>query len=128
MYAIRSYYGFLEDEVLQESMLMGECIVHLHGLWSPTVHLAARFARRNRLPYVVSIRGMLAGWALAHKGRKKKLAWRLYQKADLIAADCLLASSEFEKSDVASLLPGKEIAVIPNGCDERPEVTEKRQA
>ena len=48
-------------------------IFHLHGLWSPFLHLAARFAARKNLPYVVSVRGMLSSWCLGHKSLKKKL-------------------------------------------------------
>jgi glycosyltransferase involved in cell wall biosynthesis len=103
------------------SYALGDTIFHLHGLWSPSLHRSARFARIGRIPCVVSTRGMLADWALGHKALKKKLAWNLYQKRDLEAAACLVASSEFEQSDVAALLPDSRVAVVPNGCDERPK-------
>jgi glycosyltransferase involved in cell wall biosynthesis len=96
---------------------------HLHGLWSPTLHWAARFATRHDLPYVISTRGMLAGWCLEHKSFRKKLGWRLYQKKDLQRAACLLATSEAEQQDVAALLPDQAVAVVPNVCDERPADT-----
>jgi glycosyltransferase involved in cell wall biosynthesis len=104
----------------------GEKIFHLHGLWSPNLHRAARLAHAVRIPYAVSTRGMLANWALGHKALKKKLAWKLYQRRDLEEAACLLASSEFEQRDVAALLPGSRVATVPNGCDARPEDLEIR--
>jgi glycosyltransferase involved in cell wall biosynthesis len=62
---------------------------------------------------------MLADWALDHKAWKKKAAWKLYQRNDLRRADCLIASSEFEQRDVAILLPGSRVDVVPNGCEAR---------
>lgn len=95
-------------------------IVHLQGLWDPLLHASARSARRLRLPYVVSTRGMLATWALKHKSWKKQWAWRAYQRRDLAGASALLATSAAEQRDIASLLPASRVALIPNGCDERP--------
>ena len=95
-------------------------IYHLHGLWSPNLHWAAKSARNRRIPYVVSTRGMLANWALGHKALKKKIAWKLYQQRDLKNASCLLASTEFEQRDVEALLPGSRVVAIPNGCAARP--------
>ena len=115
------FFGKFLDHYLQPRAEFNEaCIFHLHGLWSATVHQAARCTRNQRFPFVISTRGMLADWALRHKSLKKKIAWRLYQQRDLAGADCLLASSEFERRDVDSLLPDHKVVVIPNGCNERP--------
>ena len=59
---------------------------------------------------------------MRHKALKKKIAWWLYQENDLRSAKCLLASSPFEAECVEKVLPGSRIEVIPNGCDEGPEV------
>lgn len=103
-------------------------IYHLHGLWSPVLHRAARTAAGQGVPYVVSTRGMLAGWAIGHKALKKKVAWRLYQRNDLQAAACLLASSRFEQQDVERLVPGKNVEIIPNGCSGPPDGFVSRDA
>jgi glycosyltransferase involved in cell wall biosynthesis len=103
-----------------QAVLEKTCVFHLHGLWSPTLHWASRFAIRHDLPYVISTRGMLAGWSLEHKSFKKKLGWWLYQKKDLQRAACLLATSETERQEVTALLPDQPVAVVPNGCDDRP--------
>jgi glycosyltransferase involved in cell wall biosynthesis len=112
----KNFMRYLTQQAVREK----SCVFHLHGLWSPTLHWSARFAARNNLLYVVSTRGMLAGWCLEHKSFKKQLGWRLYQKKDLQRAACLLATSEAERNDVRALLPDRTVAVIPNGCDERP--------
>jgi glycosyltransferase involved in cell wall biosynthesis len=114
----------LGDHLSLDRCSLDGAVLHLHGLWDPLLHDAAGFACRKNLPYVVSTRGMLAGWALGHKAWKKKAAWKLYQRNDLARAACLVASSEFEQRDVATLLPGCRVEVVPNGCETRPgEVT-----
>jgi glycosyltransferase involved in cell wall biosynthesis len=113
--------GAVPDEVVNASKGAGTCIFHLHGLWSPTVHLAARFAIKHDIPYFISSRGMLSAWCLGNKSLKKKLGWWLYQKKDMEKAACILATGESEKVDVSGLITGKKIVVVPNGCNERPE-------
>ena len=111
----------LQSMLVSKTASETQRIVHLHGLWDPLLHRSARLARASGLPYVVSTRGMLAGWAIGHKAWKKKIAWRLYQHRDLESADCLVASSEFERRDVSALVEGKGVRVIPNGCRDLPE-------
>jgi len=96
------------------------CIIHVHGMWSATVHSAAKWARELKLPYVVSTRGMLANWAMAHKAIRKKIAWRLYQEEDLAGAAYLLASSESERQVVAACCQHSKVVTIPNGCNAQP--------
>jgi len=116
------FFGkFLNQYLRSGAEFFDDCIFHLHGLWSPTLHRSARIARKHEVPYVVSTRGMLANWALDHKALKKKIAWRLYQKRDLAGAEYLLASSEFERREVESLLPDSKVVAIPNGCEQRPD-------
>lgn len=115
------FQSFLNRQLGFTSDTADSCLLHLHGLWSPMLHFAAQWARARRLPYVVSTRGMLARWALRYRPSRKKVAWRLYQRRDLVGADHLLATSEAEQEDVLALLPGCDVMVIPNGCAEPPE-------
>ncbi|MEJ8566883.1 glycosyltransferase [Elongatibacter sediminis] len=119
--AFRAATGALSG-VLREvsASAEGVMICHLHGLWSPVLHQAAAWARSAAVPYVVSTRGMLAGWALGHKAWKKKLAWSVYQRRDLQQADALIATSPLEAADIRRLLPEARTEVIPNGCHPRP--------
>jgi glycosyltransferase involved in cell wall biosynthesis len=112
------------DAMVSNVTSSGASVLHLHGLWSPILHRAARRARRHGVPYVVSARGMLTEWALGHRAWRKKIAWWLYQKRDLLDAACLLASSEFEKQGIEALLPGHRIEVIPNSCAAAPEAVD----
>jgi glycosyltransferase involved in cell wall biosynthesis len=67
---------------------------------------------------------MLAPWALRHKAWKKKLAWWLYQRRDLSHAALLVATAQQEVQDIRRMMPGKNIAVVPNGV-ELPTVSQR---
>lgn len=47
-------------------------VLHLHGTWEPTNLQFARLARRIKLPYVVTVHGMLDDWCMAQGGAKKR--------------------------------------------------------
>ena len=96
--------------------------VHIHGIWSPT--LARRFMHWRRLgvPCVVTVHGMLAPWAMAHKRLKKQVAWHIYQKRLLNLASALHATSDREAGDLRKLGLKPRIDIIPWGI----EVAEER--
>ena len=94
-----------------------ENVVHDFGLWLPANHAVVSVCERLGVPRVCSPCGMLASWALRHKAWKKRLAWWLYQRRDLSRATLLAATSEQEVLDIQRLLPGKNIALVPNGVE-----------
>jgi glycosyltransferase involved in cell wall biosynthesis len=106
-----------------QAALMRRCIegrpqiLHDTGLWLLTNHAAANVAGKVSLPRIVSPRGMLSGWALRHKGWKKKLAWNLYQRRDIATAQVLHATSAAEAEEFRALGLKQSIAVIPNGVE-----------
>jgi len=91
--------------------------VHIHGIWSPT--LARRFMHWRRLgvPCVVTVHGMLAPWAMAHKHLKKQMAWHIYQKRLLNLASALHATSDREAGDLLKLGLKPRIEIIPWGIE-----------
>lgn len=78
---------------------------------------AYQAARSQRGYFVVSPRGMLSTWALAHSKWKKRLIWFWMQKRALEAATCFHATAESERADIRRLGFSSPIAVIPNGID-----------
>ena len=92
-------------------------LVHVHGLWSPTLHCVIKWARSSRVPYVVSPRGMLSAWCFNHKRLKKRIGWWLYQRSDLQRAAAIHVTSEEEKSDVQGLGISSPVVVVPNGAN-----------
>ncbi|MBI2795322.1 MAG: glycosyltransferase [Gemmatimonadetes bacterium] len=107
----------LERAVDDTSIGSGRVVLHDHGLWRPTNRAMARAARRGRLQLVVSTRGMLEPWALAHRAWRKRIAWALYARRDLEAAALLHATSEGEARSLRALGLRTPIAVIPNAVE-----------
>ena len=103
-------------------------LLHDNGIWLPTNHAAAHYARQMGLPFVVSPRGMLEPWALRFRAWKKRLAWLLYQERDLRNAVVLHATSDMEGRQFRSIGLRQPIAVIPNGVDLPPLSKSKNSA
>jgi glycosyltransferase involved in cell wall biosynthesis len=92
-------------------------LVHDHGIWLASNRAAARAAARHSVARIVSPRGMLSEWSLTHRGRRKRIAWRGYQKRDLESAAALHATSDLEAEEIRAAGIGVPIAVVPNGVD-----------
>lgn len=92
-------------------------LMHSHGLWLPVNRWSTRAYRIRRVVFVVSTHGMLEPWALQHRALKKRLAWILYQRRDLLAARVLHATAEQEADNLRKLGLRQPIAVIPNGVE-----------
>ena len=90
-------------------------LVHDHGLWLPANHAAASVCRDLRLPLIVSPHGMFGSNALGHERLKKALAWRVFQRRDLMSAVAACVNSGLEADDVRARGYDKPIAVIPHG-------------
>ena len=107
-------FGPLLRERLQAT---GAAVVHDHGLWLASNHAAAGVSAEARVPRIVSPRGMLSEWSLAHRGWKKRIAWRAFQRHDLDSAAALHATSELEAEEIRSAGVAGPIAIVPNGVD-----------
>lgn len=104
----------------------GVAIVHDHAVWLPSNHHVAKFCMSRNVPRIVSPRGMLGAWALNHGKWKKRLAWALYQRADLSSATAFHATSEQEEEEIRKLGFTQPIAVVPNGIDVPESLPERR--
>nr|WP_310522920.1 glycosyltransferase [Polymorphobacter sp.] len=90
-------------------------IVHDNGLWTPFNLAIPTAARTAGIPWVISPHGMLAPWALAWRRHRKAVAWPLYQRRLLTGAVGLMATAPAEAAHIRAKVPGRPIAVIPNG-------------
>ncbi|MEQ9408098.1 MAG: glycosyltransferase [Fuerstiella sp.] len=90
-------------------------LIHDHGLWLPSNHSCARLGRHQRIPRVVSPRGMLEPWSLSHRQFRKQVAWRLYQQRDLASCCGLHATSDSESHQIRRLGFRQPILALPNG-------------
>lgn len=92
-------------------------LLHDHGVWLPHNHTLAAIAFTKQIPRVVSTHGMLDPWCLNHKRLKKKIAWYLYQKADLKCAALHHVTSQAERENLIRLDLGAKICLVPIGVD-----------
>lgn len=90
-------------------------LLHDNGIWLPHHHRIARVASRRGIPRVVSLRGMLEPWAVRHRALKKKLAWTLYQRRDLVSASLLHATAPAEEANARALGLQGPFCTIANG-------------
>lgn len=89
-------------------------LYHIQGLWQYMGHGVAAFARKQRKPYVITLRGMLYPQALAHSAMIKKISLALYQRKDLQRAACIQATCIDEMKHYRALGFSNPVAVLSN--------------
>ncbi len=90
-------------------------IIHSHGLWMFPNLYARQAAVSDRLPLLISPRGMLEAWSLRNSLFKKLPAWFLYENQNLKSATAFHATSHEEAESLRNLNFRQPIAIIPNG-------------
>ncbi len=92
-------------------------VVHNHSLWMLPNSYSSRMARRAGKPVVITAHGALEPWALAHAKWKKRLVETLFQREEILTADCLHTNSRAEMEGIRQYGVTAPVAVIPNGVD-----------
>ena len=90
-------------------------LIHIHALWSPSLHKISKWAHENKIPVVWSPHGMITPWAMNNKKWKKLFGWWLYQRWDLARAVLLHATAESEVEDVRRMGLKNKVVVAPLG-------------
>lgn len=100
--------------------------IHLHAVYLWPIWAGARAARAQRVPYVISPRGMLVPELMRRKSRWAKAAWvALIERTNLESASAIHATSAVEAGHIARFgwrLPP--IVTIPHGVDDPPAPSE----
>ncbi len=94
-------------------------VLHQHGLWVYPSVAGTRWGRRHAQQRLISPHGMLDPWALQTRALKKRLAYRAFERDNLMSARCLHALVAEEAAAIRALGLATPVAVIPNGV-ERP--------
>ena len=95
-------------------------ILHLHGVWMGFQWSAARAARQQKIPALLSPHGMLNRWHLRHLGfseLRKLIYWRALAYPAFRHIPLIHAVTPRERDELATWLPGQCIQVIPNAID-----------
>jgi glycosyltransferase involved in cell wall biosynthesis len=103
-------------------------IVHLHSVFLWPTFAAARIASRNRVPYVLTPRGMLVPELIRERSRLAKELWlRAVEAGTLRNSAGVHFTSKREWDDAARTgLPLPEPFVVPNGVEPAPESARTR--
>ena len=112
----RRFFGARVREPLIAGLARAD-VCHIHGVWNVPEWWASYLARARKVPYVVSPRGMLQPQAVRQGRWRKRVAYRLLDRANLRGAALLHATSEQEADALRDLQLGVPIAVVPNGVD-----------
>jgi glycosyltransferase involved in cell wall biosynthesis len=101
-------------------------LVHLHSVFLWPTWVAARFAQKADVPYLISPRGMLIKELIERRSRLAKAAWiNLIERSNLKRASAIHVTSELERVQLMRFkwrLP--QVAMIPNGVEEIESGTE----
>lgn len=89
-------------------------LVHIVGLWTFGNVIAGRICRLYKIPYVVSVHGLLMPWALRHRKLRKQIFLHLVERAMLKRADGVMCSTDMEKRHYLSLNINDNAIVISN--------------
>lgn len=94
-------------------------LVHSHAVYLWPGVAAARAARRRRVPYVISPRGMLVPELIKERSRVAKTLWlQLVERGALAKASGIHFTSQLEWDDAKRTgLPLPSPFVVPNGID-----------
>lgn len=97
-------------------------VVHIHAVYLWTGIAAARAARKARVPYVISPRGMLVPELIRRKSRAVKTLWlQLLERRGFARASAIHFTSALEEEEAKRVgLPLPSPVVIPNGIDVEP--------
>ena len=103
------------DSILRTQEISQNTVFHDNGIWLPFNNTISRFCFKNKIPIIISTHGMLEPWSMGNKKIKKKIAWFVYQKNNLMSAKVIHATSEMEAKNILNLNLGVPVAIIPNG-------------
>lgn len=90
-------------------------VFHFHSAWQ-THHIPLyKHCISNRIPYVISPHGMLAGWRLRQKWWKKLPYLILVERRNLKRSSRILVTSDLERREVLRVVPKANTVIIPLG-------------
>ncbi len=98
-----------------ETALHDYDLIHVHAVFSWVCSKAMKGCRKNGKAYVVRTLGQLTVWSLKQSALRKKLYWRLGERANVRGASWVHCTSDREKSELTLMDRETEARVIPHG-------------
>jgi len=101
-------------------LLVNQDLVHVHGMWDLVNVQLTSMARQRRIPYFISIRGMLDDWSMNQSKVRKRIYMSLIGDRWLRGARMIHLTARAELDQAAAWFPRSKGRVIPNLLDLRP--------
>ena len=76
-------------------------------------YVAAKYAKKMKIPYIVSLHGVFDKWSMNQKKIKKMIYLYVFGKNILKNAQFIHATSKFEENNITKLVPPKKIVTFP---------------
>jgi glycosyltransferase involved in cell wall biosynthesis len=92
-------------------------VVHIHSIYLFHTAVAARFSRRQGIPYIIRPHGGLDPYHAAHHPGRKRLYERFIESGNLRAAAIIHCTAEQERKAVKAWDPQLRCAVVSLGVD-----------
>ncbi|HTM98033.1 MAG TPA: glycosyltransferase, partial [Pedobacter sp.] len=89
-------------------------LIHIHSWWNLVTIFSCLVAKLNRVPVVLSPRGMLTNYTQNNRNSFFKATLHELIGKSLLKYVHIIASSEQEKQDVLKIIKPKSITVLPN--------------
>lgn len=88
-------------------------VLHLHAPWLNGNLQMAKLARKHRVPYVVTIHGMLDDWSMSQRTLKKRIYLLLLGRRFLDRAACVHCTAQAELDQAKKWFGNPRTAVLP---------------
>ena len=92
-------------------------LLHIHYLFTYPSTVAAYYARKCAIPYILRPAGMLGPACLKKSALRKKIYMRLFEKRNLESAAAIHFTSEKERNEAACLRLNNRNILVPNCID-----------
>lgn len=87
-------------------------IVHSHSLWKYVSLISFKLSIKNRIPFIISLRG-----SIELNNLKKKIAWKFFQRNIFQNSNAIHVTNKKDIFKLRNLEITAPIALIPNGID-----------
>lgn len=92
-------------------------IIHIHGVWMYPQYYAAKFAIKNKIPFILTPHGMYEPWLWEKGSLKKKVYFNLLTKTVFSKASKIHAITRNEMENFRVLFKTSNFTEIPNVID-----------
>jgi glycosyltransferase involved in cell wall biosynthesis len=92
-------------------------ILHIHGVWLYPQYMAAKFAEKNKIPFILTPHGMYEPWIWKNGSLKKKMYFNFLSKRVFSKANVIHAITIDENINLKALFNKASIVDIPNLID-----------